>query len=116
MEEAAKRFLEIDLKIKEYNKAIKMMKEEKENAEMLLKKLMYDAKVEQINMDNYCIALRNMKHYGSLNKEYIEQGLAEFLKGHKPKESEEFATKATEHLLNNREVSEKSVVKVTTRR
>ena len=45
MEEAAKRFLEIDLKIKEYNKAIKMMKEEKENAEMLLKKLMFDAKV-----------------------------------------------------------------------
>ena len=61
MEEAAKKFLSIDLKIKEHNAAIKTLKEEKESTETLLKRLMQNEKIEQINFDNHCIVIKNMK-------------------------------------------------------
>ena len=116
MEEAAKKFLSIELKIKEHIAAVKSLKEEKEGVETMLKSLMENEKIEQINLDNHCIVIKNTKQYGSLNKEYIENGLVDFLKIQAPRESQEFATKATEHLISNREITEKSVVKVLTKR
>ena len=117
MEEAAKKFLSIELKIKEHNASVKSLKQEKEGAETILKKLMQNEKIEQINLDNHCIVIKQLKQYGSLNKEYIENGLVDFLENQTTTgKSQEFAEKATEHLINNREITEKSVVKLLSKR
>jgi len=112
MEDMAKRFASTELKIKELTASMKTLKEEKDVVSDKLKDIMLKNNIECISLGEYNIVMKNTKQYGSLNKEYLETSLSTFCNTPTPSDAKVFATKATEHLLNNREVSEKQVVRL----
>lgn len=112
MEELAKKFTKLEIKLKEVNASIKTLREEKEAASEMLKSCMTRENVECIQIDGYNIVLKNLKQYGPLNKEYLENALSEFCNDTIPQDSKVFAEKAAEHLISNRDTSEKQVVRL----
>lgn len=112
MQEAAKKFANIELKIKELNTSLKTLREEKENVSEILKTIMTKENIEMITLNGYNIVLKNTKQYGSLNKEYLETSLSEFCNEAVINDTQSFASKAAEHVINNREVTEKQVIRL----
>jgi hypothetical protein len=112
MEELAKTFTKLEIKLKEMNALMKTMREEKEATSEMLKTCMNRENIECIQIDGHNIVLKNLKQYGPLNQEYLENTLSEFCNKTIPQDSKVFAEKAAEHLISNRETTEKQVVRL----
>ena len=112
MEELAKKFMKTELKMKDINASLKALKEEKDATSELLMQCMVRDNIECINLDGHSIVLKNMKQYGALNKEYLENSLSQFCNSSVPQDAKLFAEKATEHLLSNRDVNEKQIIRL----
>jgi hypothetical protein len=112
MQSLAKKFANVENQIKELNKNLKALRQDKEELSAQLMNSMLSENIESIQVDNNIIVIKSTKQYGAINKEYLTQSLSHFCKSSVFKESNIFAEKATEHILTNRDVNEKQVVRL----
>ena len=116
METLAKKFVELELEIKQISTKLKDLRKEKEEISAQLLNCMTNENIECIQIQDHSVVIKSLKQYGSLNREYLQETLSSFCETSVPQDSRVFAEKATDHLLANREMTEKQFVKLLKRR
>lgn len=106
------RWLKLDCEIKEINKKNKALKEEKDLVNDELIKFMEKHKIDMCKLPTGDhLVLKTQVQLGSINKEYIHDTLSDFFKKPHNKDPDKLAEETTDTLLNNRESSEKKVLR-----
>tara|TARA_B110000977_G_C11091322_1_gene497069 strand:- start:12246 stop:12602 length:357 start_codon:yes stop_codon:yes gene_type:complete len=118
MEALALKFKVCETKIKETQKALKVLRDDQQEISAQLMQLMLNKNVKCIQLDEHTIVMKACKQYGSLNKEYLQQTLSTFCESNKNRKNDSkiFAEEAAEHLISNRDVNEKQVIKLVTKK
>ena len=108
------RWMKIDDNLKELNKSVKTLKEEKQQLNEKISMVMKSLDINTCNLSNGDkLMLKVQSSMSSINKEYIHDTLSSFFKNINSKEltSENLAHETTEILVNSREANEKTVLK-----
>lgn len=114
MDKTIHEFLILEDRIKKATVEMKQMQESKKSLAEALEHYMKQNNIDIVKYSDRAISLKMKKQYSSLNKEYLEHSLSSFVKESIPKEPQQFAEKATEHLLANRDCTEKNYLSIKT--
>ena len=108
-----KQWLTLEQQMKDLNKKIKELKEQKQVLNDTIIEVMTVNNIDSCKLpDGDTICLKKSIHYASLNKEYIQDTLKTiFGKPLSSNDPEKIANETTESLFNNRESTEKVSLK-----
>ena len=106
-------YVAMDNEIKEHAKRSKDIRERRDALGESIQLYMVSNKIDNCTLPNGgSLALKTQIQMGALNKEYIQETLADFFKKPLPKNTTNLAVDTTDAILSNRETNEKHVLKV----
>uniref|UniRef100_A0A6C0FAY6 Uncharacterized protein n=1 Tax=viral metagenome TaxID=1070528 RepID=A0A6C0FAY6_9ZZZZ len=102
-----------DEETKELNERLRNIREKKQGLHTVLVTYMIDNNIDCCNLPNGSrLVLKTQVQISPINKEHIQGTLTDFFKTPLPKDTVKMAEETTNAILNNRESSEKHVLKM----
>lgn len=108
-----KNWTEFDDSIREQNKMVKNLREQKEALGEQIMELMKAKNVDSLDLPNETVSLKTQIQYSGINQDFLVKTLTEIFDKPYPKTPCDFAKHTTNELLENRNENEKSLLKRT---
>tara|TARA_B100001094_G_scaffold329425_1_gene392131 strand:+ start:1280 stop:1642 length:363 start_codon:yes stop_codon:yes gene_type:complete len=109
----AKGWIEFDDAIREQNKTVKNLREQKEALSEQIIKIMQSKNVDSLDLPNETISIKTQIQYSGINQDFLVKTLTEIFDKPYPNTACDFAKHTTNELLENRNENEKSLLKRT---
>ena len=113
MENLAENYLKLTANLRDLNKQVKEIKEERDKLSDLITDHMKKNRIDSLVLPaGDMLLLKKHVQCGSINKEYIQETLSTFFKQPLPKDINALAEATAENILSNREKTEKEQLKI----
>lgn len=111
--QAVVEYAKLEAALRELNAQVKALREQRQGLTDGIISFMANNSIDCCNLpDDSRLVLRKQVQISPINKEYIEETLADFFKTPLPKDSQKMAEETTNALLTNRDVTEKPTLKI----
>ena len=108
-----KNWTEIDDAIRDQNKMVKNLREQKEALSEQIMKIMKVKNIDSLDLPNETVSVKTQIQYSGINQDFLVKTLTEIFDKPYPKTPCDFAKHTTNELLENRNENEKTLLKRT---